>query len=214
GLRLAAPRDPARLRELLGEAVDTADAPTAIRFPKGSTGPDVDAVTRMDGLDILHRSRRLPLQVLLVATGVMAGPALQAAQRLDRDGVGVTVVDPRWVLPVHPTLIHLAARHRLVITLEDATSAGGIGTAVTQACTDAEVSAPVRNLGLPRAFIPAGSRQQLLDQAGLTSDPIIDVVRKALPVAAGHRTASLGLAAIEPGGPSRPAFPSPRREAP
>jgi 1-deoxy-D-xylulose-5-phosphate synthase len=179
GLRLAAPRDPARLRELLREAVDT-NGPTAIRYPKATAATDIHAVARMDGIDVLHRSKGLPLDVLLVTAGSTARAALDAAQELARDEIGSTVVDPRWVLPVNPTLAAMAARHRLLVTVEDGTRAGGIGAAINQACHDAGCSPPVINLGLPNAFVPHGARTALLAEAGLDADGITRDIHAAL----------------------------------
>jgi 1-deoxy-D-xylulose-5-phosphate synthase len=172
-LRLAAPRDPARLRELLREAVGVDDGPTVIRFPKADAGPDIEAVARMNGIDILYRAPGRPLDVLIVAAGVTAGLGLTAARELDALGIGATVVDPRWILPPHPDLPHLAARHRLVVTVEDGVRSGGMGTALAQACADARVATPVRVVGLPRAFLAAGGREQILDLAGTTARDVV-----------------------------------------
>ena len=180
GLRVAAPRDPARLRELLGEAVEVDDRPTVLRFPKTAVGPDIGAVTRMDGIDFLYRGQRLALDVLIISAGVMAGPCVEAARQLNAAGIGVTVTDPRWILPVNPTLVHLAARHSLVITVEDAARAGGMGAAFAHTCSETGVTIPIRILGLPPAFIEAGNRDQLLDQAGLTAPAIAATVLRAL----------------------------------
>ncbi len=172
GMRVAAPRDTTQLAALLREAVSTQDGPTALRFPKASVGAQIPALNRMDGLDILYRSRSQPLDVLLVSTGVLAAPAVRAAELLSSNDIGVTVVDPRWLLPINPTLIHLASRHRLVLTVEDGVRAGGVGTALAQACTDARVATPVHNLGLPRGFVDHGSRSALLAEHGLTAESI------------------------------------------
>ncbi len=106
GLRLAAPRDAPRLRELLREAVDVSDAPTVVRFPKGPPAAELEAVGRVGGGDVLVRSGAQ--DVLLVAVGAMAGTCVEVAERLGDQGVGVTVVDPRWVKPVDPALVELA----------------------------------------------------------------------------------------------------------
>ncbi|MFD7512283.1 1-deoxy-D-xylulose-5-phosphate synthase [Streptomyces sp. NPDC059853] len=172
GMRVAAPRDAERLAELLREAVAVTDGPTALRFPKGSPGPAIEALTRMEGLDILHRTRSLPLDVLLVSAGALAGPVVRAAEILSRSGVGVTVVDPRWLLPVSPALVHLASRHRLVLSVEDGLRAGGVGAALAQACADAGAGTPVHALGLPREFLPHGERRQLLAAAGLSAEAL------------------------------------------
>ncbi len=173
GLRVAAPRDPATLRELLREAV-AHHGPAMLRFPKAAAGPGIAALSRIDGIDILHRSRRGPLDVLLVPAGTMAAPCLEAAARLEAAGAGVTVADPRWIIPVHPSLPHLAARHSLAVTVEDAVRAAG--PLLAQACADAGTGTPVRSLGLPAAFIPHGSRKDLLESSGLTGDAIARTV--------------------------------------
>jgi 1-deoxy-D-xylulose-5-phosphate synthase len=187
GLRLAAPRDPARLAELLREAVAVDDAPTVIRFPKAEAAPDIEAHTRMNGVDILYRAAGRPLDVLIVAAGVTAGTCLAAAEELDRLGIGATVVDPRWILPVNPHLTHLADRHRVVVTVEDSVRAAGMGTALAQACADAQLTTPVRVIGLPQEFLAAGKREEILADAGLG---VRDVVTTAVEgLRAGPRVA-------------------------
>ncbi|NGO12166.1 1-deoxy-D-xylulose-5-phosphate synthase [Streptomyces sp. HC44] len=175
GMRVASPRDTTGLAELLREALSTRDRPTALRFPKGGAGPEIPALKRMDGLDVLHRSRSRPLDVLIVSAGVLADPALRAAELLADDGIGVTVVDPRWLLPVNPTLVHLASRHRLVLSLEDGVRTGGVGTALAQACADADVRTPVHVMGLPREFLGHGGRSAILTEHGLTAESIAEI---------------------------------------
>jgi 1-deoxy-D-xylulose-5-phosphate synthase len=191
GMAVAAPRDATQLGALLREAIDTTTGPTALRFPKASVGKEIPAVGSLDGLDVLHRTRSRPLDVLLVSAGVLAGPALSAAEALAAEGIGVTVVDPRWLLPVSPTLVHLASRHRLVVTVEDGERVGGLGTALTQACADAGVRAPVRNLGLPRQFISHGNRAGILAEHGLTAGDIAATATRALADLAGQPVAHL-----------------------
>ncbi|MET1075557.1 MAG: 1-deoxy-D-xylulose-5-phosphate synthase [Umezawaea sp.] len=172
GMRVASPRDTTQLAALLREAVATEDGPTAVRFPKAGAGPEIPAIHRMDGLDILYRGRSQPLDIMIVSTGVFAAPAIRAAELLSSNGIGVMVVDPRWLLPVNQTLVHLASRHRLVITVEDGVRAGGVGAALAQACTDARVTTPVHNLGLPKEFLDHGDRSAILAEHGLTAESI------------------------------------------
>ncbi|MER7703042.1 1-deoxy-D-xylulose-5-phosphate synthase [Kitasatospora sp. NPDC097605] len=167
GLRLAAPRDADQLRAQLREAVEVKDAPTVVRFPKGTVGPAVPAVERIGGVDVLLRTGEAP-QILLVAVGSMAGAALDAARLLLAEGFTATVVDPRWVKPVDPALPALAAAHRLVVTVEDNGRAGGVGSAVAQALRDADVDVPVRVLGLPQEFLGHAARGEILEETGLT----------------------------------------------
>ncbi len=181
GLRLAAPRDGTRLRELLREAVAVGDGPTVVRFPKGAVPADITAVDRAGPVDILHREIEAGGgDVLIVAVGAMAGIALAAAERLAALRIGVTVADPRWVKPVAAELPSLAAGHRLVVTVEDNVRAGGAGSAVAQALRDAGVDTPLRDLGIPSRFLAHGKRQDLLAEAGLTPDGIVETVVRTL----------------------------------
>ncbi|MFB7719821.1 1-deoxy-D-xylulose-5-phosphate synthase [Nocardia sp. NPDC056100] len=199
GLRVAAPRDPASLRELLAEAVTDESGPTVLRFPKAAVGEDIPAASRTDGLDILHRSPRMPLDVLLVSVGVMATPAVAAAKALSADGIGVTVVDPRWISPITPALVTLAQRHRLTVTIEDAARTGGTGALLAQACADGGHHTRIRSLGLPREFIEHGARADLLDQYGLTAAGIVAEVHLGLGISRSAPVDSVIPANSEPG---------------
>jgi len=169
GMRVAAPRDGARLREELGEALDINDGPTALRFPKGDVGEDIPAVERRDGVDVLAvPAEGLSHDVLLVAVGPFASMALAVAERLRNQGIGVTVVDPRWVLPVQQAIGDMAKSHKLVVTVEDNGVAGGVGTAVSAALRRAEIDVPCRDVGLPQEFFAQASRGEVLAEVGLT----------------------------------------------
>ncbi|MEX2290204.1 MAG: 1-deoxy-D-xylulose-5-phosphate synthase [Mycobacteriales bacterium] len=173
GIRLAAPRDGATLREELREAVAVDDGPTAIRFPKGPLGEDIHAVERRGTMDVL---RRAPGDdVLLVAVGAMARLGLEVAERAAAQGIGVTVVDPRWVTPVPVELVELASAYRLVLTVEDNGRVGGVGALVSQALRDADVDVPARDVGIPQRFLDHASRAEVLAGIGLTAQ---DVARR------------------------------------
>ncbi|WP_144758912.1 1-deoxy-D-xylulose-5-phosphate synthase [Curtobacterium sp. 9128] len=189
GIRIAAPRDAVTLREELGEAVAIDDAPTVLRWSKGQVGPDIPALSRFDdGVDLLHAADSSGEDVLLVAVGSMVPVALDAAALLEAQGIGVTVVDPRWVVPIPGSLIELSRRHRLVVTIEDGVRVGGVGTRLRQDLRAAGVDTGVTELGLPDAFIDHASRSQILQDAGLTAqaiarDVIDQVVGTKLPQA-------------------------------
>ncbi|QIV84957.1 1-deoxy-D-xylulose-5-phosphate synthase [Mycolicibacterium frederiksbergense] len=173
GMRVAAPRDSACLREELGEALEVKDGPTAIRFPRGSVGEDIPALERRDGVDILAKpSAGSSDDVLLIAVGSFARMGLAVAQRLQQHGIGVTVVDPRWVLPVPEALHALASAHKLVVTLEDNGVHGGIGSSVSAALRAAEIDVPCRDVGVPQEFQTHGSRNEVLTDVGLTDQHI------------------------------------------
>lgn len=170
GLRLAAPRDAATLREELREAVAVDDGPTVVRYPTGSVAADTPALRRVGQVDVLREDAKK--DILLVAVGSFAGLGLDAAERLAEQGYGVTVVDPRWVRPVPVELTGLAAEHRLVVTLEDGIRAGGVGDAIAAALRDAGVLVPLRDFGVPAGFHPHGTRAEILASLGLTAQDI------------------------------------------
>src|SRR6478736_3239011 len=165
GLRLAAPRDPARLRELLDEAVQVSDAPTVVRFPKGAPPDDIEAVGRRGGCDVLVRNGTH--DVVIVSYGAMATTAVDVAGRLVAQGIGVTVVDPRWAKPVDPVLLDLAREHRLVVSLEDNGRVGGCGAQLLTALNDAGVTTPIRLHGVPQEFLDHAKRGVILERIGL-----------------------------------------------
>jgi 1-deoxy-D-xylulose-5-phosphate synthase len=178
GIRVAAPRDATRLAELLGEALDDEDGPTAVRFPKGSPGADLPAVDRIGAADVLSADRAA--EVLVVAVGPMAEPALAAAGELRAAGVPTTVVDPRWALPVDPALVDAARGHRLVVTVEDNGVAGGVGDAVGRALRNAQVPVGLLTLGVRQEYVPQGERDQLLAAHGLDAGGIAAAVLRRL----------------------------------
>ena len=170
GLRLAAPRDAATLREALREAVAVDDGPTILRFPTGSVPADLPAIRREGPVDVLAESART--DILLVAVGAFGHLGVEVAGRLAEHGYGVTVVDPRWVRPVPDELVALAAGHRLVVTVEDGVRTGGVGDAVARALREADVRVPLRDIGVPQDWHPQGSRAQILSDLGLTAQDV------------------------------------------
>jgi 1-deoxy-D-xylulose-5-phosphate synthase len=169
GLRLAAPRDGSRVAELLNEAVEVSDGPTVVRYPKGNVGAEVEAVAKLGQMDVLAVPGPGNGQdVLLLGAGPMAVTAVEVARRLNDHGIGVTVVDPRWVKPVDPAVIAVAGQHRLVAVVEDNGRSGGFGDAVARLLRDADVDTPVKTYGLDQEFLPHGTRDQILEAAGLT----------------------------------------------
>lgn len=185
GVRVAAPRDGARLRELFREAIEVEDGPTVVRFPKGNLLPDMEAVAELgDGVDVLHYSdvsadeEGVGSDVLIVSIGVMSARSLEAARTLEAEGYNVTVVDPRWVAPVPQSLIALADDHDVVVTVEDGIVRGGIGSMIEEALSAAEVDTPLRRLGFPRVFPKHASRGELLADVGLSPEGIANSVRE------------------------------------
>ncbi|MFE4059015.1 1-deoxy-D-xylulose-5-phosphate synthase [Streptomyces sp. NPDC059096] len=180
GLRIAAPRDAGQLRAQLREAVAVDDAPTVVRFPKEAVGPEIPAVGRVGGMDVLRGAPDGADDVLLVAVGALAPVCLDAAGLLAERGIGCTVVDPRWVKPVDEQLAPLAERHRLVAVVEDNCRSGGVGSAVGQALRDAGVDVPLRTFGIPEQFLAHAKRGEVLADIGLTPVEIAGRITTAL----------------------------------
>jgi 1-deoxy-D-xylulose-5-phosphate synthase len=168
GLRFAAPRDAVTLREELREAIAVNDAPTVLRYPTGAVGPDLPALERVGGVDVMTRDGD---DVLLIAVGPMVETGLEVARRCAQQGIGVTVVDPRWVKPVPPVLVTMAAGVRAVVVVEDGVR-GGVSGAVAQALRDARVATPLRDFGVPAEFLDHATRAQVLTRIGLTAQDI------------------------------------------
>ncbi|MCX6464419.1 MAG: 1-deoxy-D-xylulose-5-phosphate synthase [Pseudonocardiales bacterium] len=189
GMRVAAPRDAPTLREELAEAVAVDDGPTAIRFPKGAVIESVPALERIGGVDVLHRGE--DPTVLLACAGAFGELGVAAAGALAAQGVSVTVVDPRWVLPVPAALVAMAAEHDLVVTVSDCGAHGGFGSVVGAALRDAGVDVPLRDVAIPQRFLDHGSRGDVLAALGLTAQDVARRVTEWAVAAAGSDTVAV-----------------------
>lgn len=179
-MRIAAPRDAEMLKELLGEAIAVDNAPTMVRFGKGAVDQPIAAIKRLaDGVDVLSQSAAK--DVLLVAVGSMAKVANEVASLLAAQGIGATVIDPRWVVPVAESVVKLASEHRLVVSIEDGIRVGGIGTRIRQAMRAAQVDTALNEIGLPDQFLEHASREEILSRVGLDAQTIArDIVAQVL----------------------------------
>ena len=165
-LHVAAPRDGERVRETLREALDISNAPTLIRFPKGAVNPDIPAFERRDGIDVLYRGESA--DILLVSIGAFAQVAVEAAAQAYREGVGVTVIDPRWVKPLPKSLVTMAQRYKKVVVIEDGIKHGGIASTISELFRESGLNVPVHSIGVPLAFLEHAKRAQILEDLGIT----------------------------------------------
>jgi 1-deoxy-D-xylulose-5-phosphate synthase len=212
GLRLAAPRDGSRIAELLGEAVAVSDGPTVVRWPKGSVGAEAAAVGKLGQMDILATpAEGSGRDVLLLGAGPMAVTCVEVANRLKDHGIGVTVVDPRWLKPVDGAVIDAARQHRLVAVVEDNGRAGGFGDAVARLLRDHDVDVPVKTFGLEQEFLDHAARDEILEAAGLTPQHLARRLTEAVarrtpepaPGPAAQSAAQQGAAAGQSSTPER-----------
>lgn len=169
-LHVGAPRDGSRLRELLNESIAIKDAPSLVRFPKGEVQSDIPEIERRDGVDVLHLGENS--DVLLISVGALAHMAIDAAKEAGKKGVGVTVVDPRWVKPIPLAIAQMLPRYKCVVVLEDGIRHGGIGSSISELARDANISVPIHSIGVPLEFIEHSSRSQILHDLGITATQI------------------------------------------
>ena len=165
-LHVAAPRDGQQLKETLREALDISDAPSLIRFPKGVVNPDIPAFERRDGVDVLYRGESA--DILLISIGAFAAIAVEAAGQAYREGVGVTVIDPRWVKPLPKSLVTMAQRYKSVVVLEDGIKHGGIASTVSELFRESQLNVPVHSIGVPLTFLEHAKRSEILEDLGIT----------------------------------------------
>ena len=169
-MHVAAPRDGARLREVLAESIQITDAPSMLRYPKGEVIADIPAFERRDGIDVLYRGESA--DVLLVSVGAMAAMAVEAASQAYREGVGVTVIDPRWIKPLPQSLVTMATRYKSVVVLEDGIRHGGIASTISEMFRDAGLQVPIHSIGVPLKFLEHAKRGQILSELGITAQQI------------------------------------------
>jgi len=169
-MHVAAPRDGARLREVLAESIQITDAPSMLRYPKGEVVADIPAFERRDGIDVLYRGESA--DVLLVSVGAMAAMAVEAASQAYREGVGVTVIDPRWIKPLPQSLVTMATRYKSVVVLEDGIRHGGIASTISEMFRDAVLQVPIHSIGVPLTFLEHAKRAQILSELGITAQQI------------------------------------------
>jgi len=169
-LHVGAPRDETRLREILREAVAISNAPSLLRFPKGAVQSDIPAFERRDGIDVLYRGESA--DVLLVSIGAMAAIAVEAASMAYREGVGVTVIDPRWVKPLPTSLVTMAQRYKSVVVLEDGIKHGGIASSISEMFREAGLATPIHSIGVPLEFLEHSKRAEIMSDLGITAQNI------------------------------------------
>jgi len=215
--RMLMRRCPAKSMTIVGDVAQTGDLGGSASWEQ-SLAPYLGDRWRLAPLTINYRT---PAEIMTVAADVLAAidPSLElprsvresgsapwrlavtpgefpaavadAAQRLAAQGIGVTVLDPRWALPVPAEVTALASLHQLVVTVEDGGRSGGVGAAVTDRLAGTGV--PVKVLALPQEFLEPGTRGDLLTDLGLSAQAVArgiteEVARLTLEPVAGRST--------------------------
>jgi 1-deoxy-D-xylulose-5-phosphate synthase len=173
-MRVGAPRDGARLKEILRGCVEITNAPSMVRFPKGAVPADIPALERVSGVDVLHRGASK--KVLLISVGAMAGMALEVAQLAQAQGIEITVVDPVWVKPISPAVIALCADYETVVVVEDGIKHAGIASAISETLREAGSNCSLHSIGVPLEFIEHSKRNEILDDLEITPAAIVQQI--------------------------------------
>ena len=173
-MHVGAPRDGARVKELLRQCIAIDNAPSMIRFPKGAIPADIPALDRIDGIDILHRGDTN--QVLVISIGSMAAMALEVAQLAHKESIEVTVIDPLWVKPMSSNVIALCAKYSTVVVMEDGIKHAGIASTISESLREAGSSCSVHSIGVPLEFIEHSKRNEILDDLKITPSAIVQQI--------------------------------------
>jgi 1-deoxy-D-xylulose-5-phosphate synthase len=173
-MHVGAPRDGARLKEILRGCVEITDAPSMVRFPKGAVPQDIPAIERVAGVDILHRGSKN--QVLLISVGSMAGMAVEVAEHAKEKSIEITVVDPLWVKPISPSLLTMCAQYETVVVMEDGIKHAGIASSISEALRDAQIKCNLHSIGIPLEFIEHSKRAEILEDLEITPAAIVQQI--------------------------------------
>ena len=151
--------------------------PAAFRFPRG-TLPTTPASIHVDPGPVTGaRWLRRPegAAATIVSIGTMGLPALEAAGTLE---VPTAVLDVRALAPLDVDRVLEACAAGQVVTVEEGTTHGGLGSAVLELAASRGVSTRVRVLGLPDAPVPHGDARAQRKALGLSAEGIADAVRE------------------------------------
>jgi 1-deoxy-D-xylulose-5-phosphate synthase len=173
-MHVGAPRDGARLKELLHQCIAIDNAPSMIRFPKGAIPADIAALERVDGIDILHRGGTN--QVLVISIGSMASMALEVAQLAHKESIEVTVIDPLWVKPMSSNVTALCAKYSTVVVMEDGIKHAGIASTISESLREAGSQCSVHSIGVPLEFIEHSKRNEILEDLKITPAAIVQQI--------------------------------------
>jgi 1-deoxy-D-xylulose-5-phosphate synthase len=177
-LKIAAPKDATELCALLETALAT-DGPVAIRYPKGPAPATPDLPVEPLPVGRWEEVRKGD-DAVIFAVGRMVEIAVEAAERLQLQGVSCAVVNARWIKPVDGRIADWARSHPVVITAEDNVGTGGFGGAVLEALAPHGLAGRVRTLALPDAFLPQGKVADILREHGLDAAGIARAVYEAV----------------------------------
>jgi 1-deoxy-D-xylulose-5-phosphate synthase len=183
GMTVFAPSSAQELQQMLHDALELCDGPAMIRWPKGQARVVSDDEVGQ-GLEA-RRIRGGDGSVCVVAVGKLVANAEKAVQMLAEDGIDATLWDARLVKPLDPVMVEDAARHHLVVTVEDGIRDGAAGSLIAGEIERRRIASGLPSpqfeiLGVPEEFIPHGKPDQILATLGLDAAGIARSIRAAL----------------------------------
>ena len=179
---LMAPKDEAELRDMMLTAIEF-EGPAALRYPRGNgIGVDISAKPKLIEIGKAEFMRE-GKDVAIIAYGSMVYPSIEAAERLQEDGVDAAVVNGRFVKPLDSdTILRLAREFDLIVTVEEAYLAGGFGSAVLELLESEGMQDKVKvvRMGISDEIVTHGDPKRLLGHYGLDAEGIRERVKTSL----------------------------------
>lgn len=175
---ILSPADCAETIKAVLAAADT-DRPTYIRLTGTTTNPPVykdDFEFTIGKANVLREGS----DISLIATGTMVYISLLVAERLQEDNISAEVIDMHTIKPLDTEAIASSSKKDLIVTLEEHSIIGGLGSAVNDALLQSGLKTSVLNLGLSDQYMHAADYQYLLDCYGLNVDSITEKIKNRL----------------------------------
>ena len=180
-LIISAPMDEIELRNLMFTAQLENKGPFSIRYPRGR-GVIPDWKKPFEEIQIgKGRNIRKGSDIAILTIGHIGNIVTEAAKILDKQHIDIAHYDMRFVKPIDEEILHeVAKKFKIILTIEDASTIGGFGSAVTEFINDNGYNLIVKRLGIPDKFIDHGSPQELYKECGLDAESIAETVKRLI----------------------------------